>query len=189
MQSVVESRAEVRPAPRTADDKKKVFVVHGRNEKLRKAMFDFLRSLDLKPLEWSQAVKATKKPSPYIGEILESAFKEAQAIVVLLSGDDQARLREEFVKDEDPSYEKELTPQPRPNVLFEAGIAMGRSQDRTILVEIGKVRPWSDIAGKHVTYFDGSAEKRNELAVKLETAGCDVDTSGQDWLSTGDFQA
>lgn len=51
-----------------------VFVVHGRNVEARNAMFAFLRSVDLQPLEWAQAVKATGKPMPYIGEILDAAF-------------------------------------------------------------------------------------------------------------------
>lgn len=166
---------------------KTVFVVHGRDESLRKSMFDFLRSIDLNPLEWSQAIVATKKPSPYIGDILNTAFRLAQAIVVISSGDDEARLLNKFIKDIDPDYERELTPQPRPNVLFEAGMAMGRSQERTILVQVGKVKPWSDIAGRHITYLDNSPEKRNELVNKLKAAGCDVDTSGEDWYKTGDF--
>lgn len=168
-------------------NRKTVFVVHGRDENLRRAMFDFLRSIGLNPLEWTQAIVATKKPSPYIGDILNTAFGLAQAIVVLISGDDESRLLKKFIEDTDPDYEKELTPQPRPNVLFEAGMAMGRSQERTVLVQIGKVRPWSDIAGRHITYLDNSPEKRSEFVAKLQAAGCDANTSGQDWYTTGDF--
>ena len=32
-------------------------------------------------------------------------------------------------------------------------------------------------------------EKRNDLAQRLKTAGCEVDTSGTDWLKAGDFTA
>ena len=56
------------------DRKRKVFVVHGRNESARVAMFAFLRSLGLQPIEWSQAVAATGEASPYIGTVLDSAF-------------------------------------------------------------------------------------------------------------------
>jgi hypothetical protein len=55
-------------------DPKKVFVVHGRNERLRQELFNFLRAIGLKPLEWSQAVASTGKSAPYIGEVLEAAF-------------------------------------------------------------------------------------------------------------------
>ena len=167
---------------------KTVFVVHGRNDKLRVSMFNFLRALGLNPLEWSQAIQATQKASPYIGEILDTAFAQAQAIIVLFSGDDEARLLAGFLGQNEKSYEKELTPQPRPNVIFEAGMAMGRDEDRTILVQVGEIRPISDIAGRHITRLDNSAQKRQELVTKLSGTGCEVDTSGADWLSVGDFE-
>ena len=75
-------------------DRRKVFVVHGRNEKLRSDFFGFLRALRLNPLEWSHAINLTGKASPYIGEALDAAFKNAQAVVVLLSPDDEVRLTE-----------------------------------------------------------------------------------------------
>lgn len=37
-------------------DKTIVFVVHGRNEQFRKSMFEFLLSIGLRPIEWSQAI-------------------------------------------------------------------------------------------------------------------------------------
>lgn len=168
-------------------DSKKVFVIHGRNEKLRHSMFDFLKALGLDPLEWNALIKATKKGSPYIGEIIDKALEEAQAILVLLTGDDEAKLREEFIRDDDADYEKQLTPQARPNVLFEAGMAFGRRAERTILVQVRKLRPWSDVGGRHITRLDNTREKRQELADKLKSTGCDVDTSDQNWKKVGDF--
>ena len=115
-------------------DKTRVFVVHGRNEELRKSMFDFLRSIGLKPIEWSQAIQMTGETAPFIGDILDEAFQQAQAVVVLLNGDDEARLRPEYHSDKMPEYEKNLTPQARPNVLFEAGLALGRFPKRNLLL-------------------------------------------------------
>ncbi|MEI2722671.1 MAG: hypothetical protein V9H26_03745 [Verrucomicrobiota bacterium] len=43
-----------------------------------------------------QAIKMTGQPSPYVGTILETAFREAAAIVVLFTPDDEARLRRNF---------------------------------------------------------------------------------------------
>ena len=65
-----------------------VFVVHGRDTSAREAVFAFLRALGLKPLEWSQAIRLVRRGSPYVGEILEAAFREAAAVVVLLTPDD-----------------------------------------------------------------------------------------------------
>jgi hypothetical protein len=170
----------------THPDPKAIFVVHGRNEVARKGMFDFLRSIGLKPLEWSQAVMLTGKAAPYISEVLDKAFDAAQAVVVLMTPDEITYLRREYVSgEEDPDFRP--SGQARPNVLFEAGMAMGRRPDRTVLVELGKVRPFSDVGGRHAIYMDGGAEKRKELAQRLETAGCEVDLTGNDWMTAGDL--
>ena len=49
-------------------DAREVFVVHGRNGKAREAIFAFLRSIGLHPLEWSEAVQSTGKPMPISGK-------------------------------------------------------------------------------------------------------------------------
>ena len=170
-------------------DAQEVFVVHGRNGKARQAIFDFLRSIGLHPLEWSEAVQSTGHPSPYIGDILNAAFSKAHAVVVLMTPDDDAQLREPFRGDNDPPHETKLSGQARPNVLFEAGMAMGRNEDRTILVELGTLRPFSDIAGHHVIRFDNSTQRRQELAQRLRSAGCPVNLDGTDWHTAGDFEA
>ncbi len=164
-----------------------VFVVHGRNHKIKDAMFTFLRSVGLKPLEWNQAIKMTGQPSPYVGTILETAFREAAAIVVLFTPDDEARLRKKFLSSRDPAFEKELTGQARPNVLFEAGMAFGKDPNSTLLVEVGDLRPFSDVAGRHALHMANDPARRQELVTKLANAGCNVDTSGSDWLTAGDF--
>lgn len=174
-------------APRPRRKGRKVFVVHGRNLALRTAMFRFLRALGLEPIEWSKAVKATGSAAPYVGEVLDKAFEEAVAVVVLLTADDQARLRARLRKASDPTYESRMTGQARPNVLFEAGMAFGSHPRSTILVEVGELRPFSDIGGRHVVRLSNLPEARQELANRLETAGCIVDMSGTDWMSEGDF--
>jgi predicted nucleotide-binding protein len=168
-------------------DARKVFVVHGRDSRLRDDFFLFLRALNLQPMEWSEALKLTGKASPSIGEALESAFKNAQAVIVLLSPDDEVRLSPELWRDREDEDEKEIKRQARPNVLFEAGMAFATHSDRTLLVEVGEVKPFSDIAGRHVVRLSNSPKRRNEIAERLRTAGCDASTSGKDWLNTGDF--
>lgn len=174
-------------SPPKAVDTRTVFVVHGRNIGARDAMFMFLRSINLKPLEFMEAINATGRPSPYIGEILDAAFSQAQAVIVLFTPDDEARLREHFQEPSDPRHETELTGQSRPNVLFEAGMAMGRDEDRTVLVELGDTRPFSDIGGRHILRIDNTTERRQELAQRLLSAGCDVNINGSEWHSSGDF--
>ncbi len=169
-------------------DKRKVFVVHGRNVKLSVSMFSFLEAIGLEPIDWSEAIKGTGNATPYIGEVLEYVFSAAQAIVVLMTPDDLAYLKPELRKKDDDSYERELTPQARQNVLFEAGMSMGKNPARTIIIEIGKLRPFSDLGGRHVIRMSGSESERKEIAYRLKNAGCTVDTSGDDWKTIGDFE-
>lgn len=164
-----------------------VFVVHGRNESLRKSIFQFLRALGLTPIEWRKAIELTGKPSPYVGEILDAAFTNAVAVLVLLSPDDEAKLKDQFIQQSDDPLEKTLTPQPRANVLFEAGMAFGRNPNATVLVQVGTIRQFSDIAGRHVVRLTNTVQSRMELVTKLKSAGCSVDDSGTDWHTEGDF--
>lgn len=170
-------------------DERTVFVVHGRDRSARDALFTFLRSLGLKPLEWQQVIDLSGSAAPYVGDLLQAAFEAAQAVVVLLTPDDLAVLREDLRSGDDPHYESSLTGQARPNVLFEAGMAFGRNPTQTVLVEIGRLRPFSDIGGRHVIRLDGSVVRRQELALRLASAGCQVDMTGSDWHTVGDFTA
>ena len=164
-----------------------VFVVHGRDIDARRELFIFLRSLGLKPIEWNQAIRMTGQASPYVGTILDTAFREAAAVVVLLTPDDDVRLRKRYHKAREPDYEKNLTGQARPNVLFEAGMAFGRNPNSTVLVQLGDVKAFSDVGGRHVVHLSNDPTSRNELATKLANAGCNVDTAGTDWLNAGDL--
>jgi predicted nucleotide-binding protein len=166
-------------------DPRCVFVIHGRNERARKAVFEFLQAVGLSPIEWSQARALTGKPSPYNGEILEAGLERSRGILVLLTGDEEVRLRESFRRE----HERAETAgwQPRPNVLFEAGYAMARAPERTVLVELGALRPFSDIDGRHTVELTNSMKSRHELAARLRDAGCAVNTSGTGWHAAGDF--
>jgi len=166
---------------------KSVWIVHGRDDKLRRAMFDFVRSIGLEPLEWSSAVKATRKGSPYPGEVLDKAFAKASAVIVLLTPDDEAQLRKIHWRKGEEKYEKKLMGQARPNVLFEAGMAFGTHPSQTVLVEIGKCRPFSDTLGRLVVRMNDTPAKRKELADRLAAAGCIIDITSNAWMDAGDF--
>jgi predicted nucleotide-binding protein len=183
-------RPIARRRPTTPPNRKSnsVMVVHGRNAAVRDAMYTFLRALGLRPIEWSHGVKATKKGAPVIREVLDAMFKRAAAVVVLLTPDDEAKLKKEFLKPSDAAYERTLTGQARANVLFEAGRAFGSHPDNTILVQVGSHRPLSDLSGVHIVRLDNEPASRNDLASRLETAGCAVDRSGDDWYTAGDFE-
>lgn len=183
-QSVVDNSIERHTI---SENRQRVFVVHGRNEEARSALFDFLRAIGLHPLEWSEIVRETGESAPYVGQVLETGFRIVQAVVVLMTPDDEARLRKQYWSDNEPSEETRLVPQPRPNVLIEAGMALGLFPKRTVIVELGRIRAISDILGRHVIRMNNSTERRQELARRLETAGCSVNLLGTDWHRAGKF--
>jgi predicted nucleotide-binding protein len=150
-------------------------------------MFEFLKALGLNPIDWSEAIHSTGRTLMHISEILTSAFAKAQAILVLFTGDDEGRLRKRFRRKDDPDYETKETPQPRLNVVFEAGMAFGHCPQRTVLVQLGhKMRPFSDISGIYIIHFTDTRENRKLLRDQLKRAGCAI-RPREDWLTAGDF--
>ncbi len=185
---MIHKEKEARLVKSEAKDKRKVWVVHGRNLKARDAMFAFLQAIDLDPMEWGEALALTGKGTPYTGEVLDLAFAEAQAVVVLITGDDMARLGTRFAEPHDPPEETDPTPQARPNVLFEAGMAFGKYPERTVLVHFGKTRPFSDVAGRNILYISNDIKRRQGLVDRLRTAGCAVKIENRtQWHDAGDF--
>jgi predicted nucleotide-binding protein len=184
LDSVPRPTGETPPMP----DPRDVFVIHGRDDQARRALVGFLRDLDLHPLDWEEVVQQTGKPSPYMGEVLEKAFAHNQAAVVLMTPDDGAVLHESLRNRHDKAFEGELTGQVRPNVLVEAGMALGLQRDRTVVIEIGSLRPISDLAGLNTVRFDGTSEGLQKIAQRLRAAGCAVNTNGTEWLNLSRFK-
>lgn len=160
-----------------------VFVIHGQNERAKEELFVFLKEIDLKPTAWSKAVEMTKKSSPYVSEIVRTGLDKAQAIIALFTDDEEVTLRANLAKGRDDSGY-----QPRPNVIFEAGWAFGQYPDKTIFVEMGSLRPISDIAGIHTIRLDDSFDRRRDLAQRLKGCGCPVDIDHSNWDKAGKFK-
>jgi predicted nucleotide-binding protein len=128
---------------------KTIFVVHGRDNALRESMFAFLRALQLEPLEWDQAIRRARRgANPFVGDVIDRVMDQAQAVLVLFSPDDLVQLKDQFVASHEKNAEGKPRGQARPNVIFEAGLAMGRHQEKTVFVQVGDVKPFSDIGGR-----------------------------------------
>jgi hypothetical protein len=174
------------PPPATPSDRD-VFVIHGRDEAARQAVFALLRSLNLQPLEWEALVRRTGKASPYLAEVITLAASTTRAALVVLTPDDVVRLHPRLLDNEPDPHEVELSCQARPNVYIELGLALMAYPSRTVIVEIGRMRRPSDIVGLNVIRFDGSTVPLRKVASRLRSAGCAVDDSGTDWLDPARF--
>jgi len=118
---------------------------------------------------------------------VESGFAMGHAAVVVLTPDEDSKLRSRFAKSADEGRPR---PQPRPNVLIEAGMALALFPRKTILVKIGDVGSLpSDLGGRDVLKMDNTPEKRLEFIQRLKSVGCAVDDSSKEWLAAGDFQS
>ncbi|SRR6266568_4982669 len=164
-----------------------VFVVHGRDDKLRDSMYQFLGALGLKPQEWGHAIRAARGGNPYVNDAVTKIMEQAQAIVVMLSPDDEAMLKSQFVSSGERSTEGKLRGQARSNVIFETGIAIGAHHKKTVIVRVGDVKPFTDIGGMHILHLTGDDASRHELANRLRRLGCKIDREGDHWLRAGTF--
>lgn len=169
---------------------RRIFLVHGRDMRLRKAMVEYLNSLDLRVVSWTEALVSTGLGTPYTGDVVVAGMAMSDAVVVLLTPDDLGMVKPDFLSESDGPGERDLSGQPRMNVIFEAGMAMARDRVRTVLVEVGGVRPMTDTEGLNVVRFGrGEPEARHQLASRLQGLGLQVDMSNHEWLSAGDFSA
>jgi predicted nucleotide-binding protein len=171
--------------PRPKDNS--VFVIGGRDIALTESMFAFLSALGCKPIEFHQAVARVKGTgNPFVGQVLDDAFEKVQALVVLFSPDDEAKLKDQFLKPSEVTTEGRYRGQARPNVIFEAGMAMGRHEEKTIMVQVGEIKGFSDLAGRHMVRLDDTFASRNDFVQRLSKY-CRVDTSGTRWTTVGRF--
>lgn len=144
--------------------------------------------MGLHPLEWEELVRQTATASPYNAEVVRAAFRRAQAVVALLTPDDEARLHPSLASADDPEHERQPSGQPRPNVLIEAGMALHGQPHRIVVIEIGRFRPASDLAGMNTVRIDGtSSEPLKAIALRLQTPGCAANDTGTDWLNFARF--
>jgi predicted nucleotide-binding protein len=153
-------------------NRKAVMVIYGHDREANNALFGWLRSIGLQPQEWSQLIQLSGSASPYIGQVLDQAFEHVQAVVAFFTPDEHVR----------SAGSRQWRLQARPNVLIEAGMALVTHPERTVFVTLGSQQLPSDLTGRHYVRLDGTSAPLHEIASLLRNAGCEVDTSGADWL-------
>lgn len=164
---------------------KSVFVVHGRNKQARNAVFTFLRSIGLEPVDWTKAISLTGQASPYVFDIVKTGLEHAQCAVILFTPDDMAKLRTELAHEA-------FAFQPRPNVFFEAGMAMTiGGQEKTIIIHFEKLREITDLDGISFQLLSNDPQSRKAFIERLKIAGCQLNENTSEFLNKetgGDFE-
>jgi hypothetical protein len=65
-------------------------------------------------------------------------------------------------------------------------MAMSRHPEKTVMVQVGAVKSFSDISGRHMVHLNDSYDSRLDFATRLGNI-CKVDTSGTRWTKVGKF--
>jgi len=192
---IAQTEASEKPEPHTEGaqmiDPRRVFVVYGRNIAAYKAMVSFLSMLDLKVWNFDE-LSAECGGSEFVGTIIEKGMKSSAAVIALFTPDEVTALHPDLRFAHDRPTDK-LRWQARPNVIFEAGLALGMDAKKTIIVTLGAdVALFSDADGRHIVRLSNSREARNRLRLKLSAAKCAVDMKTDSWADpalAGDFES
>ena len=156
-----------------------VFVVYGHDEDAREALHTFLRTLGINIITFNHA-RGSGSESNY--EIVRNGLDSATAVIILFTPDEYVQTRPDLPGSSSHRY------QPRPNVLIEAGWAFGAHKNKAIVVEVSMTNFASDFDGiNNVRMKDASS--LNDLAIRLEKAGCLVDRTDPTWLEVERYPA
>lgn len=113
----------------------KVFVIYGHDERVLNSVESLLHRIGCAPLIF----KRLKIVSKTAIEVLEQTLPEADAVIALLTPDDEGRKR--------GGQDGALEMRARQNVLVEAGYAVISNRSRSIIVALGGVSIPSDFDG------------------------------------------
>lgn len=117
--------------------KPSVFVIHGRNQTYLNRLLELLRRLGIDAHTFDSI---PKRGSPTVIELLEEWILKVNAVIVLLTPDDEGRLK----------GTRPLKPRARQNVVFEAGYGLISARDKSLVVELGDVERLTDMEGIHI---------------------------------------
>jgi hypothetical protein len=131
---------------------------------MRRELFAFLRMLKLSPLSWHEEIHTLHKflPQAQVQEMLRGA----QAIVILITEDDEAELATSEFQFAQPE------PSLSPTQLLNLAGEQARHSGRMILLGMGQVRDrWAE-ADSPLILLNNKMAPRWQLMLRLEDAGC-----------------
>jgi predicted nucleotide-binding protein len=165
-----------------------VFICHGRNQQAVEELSRFLRYIGLQPTTFRDV--AARMPNRSAVEIVRRGMAEARAVLVLFTPDEKAQLDPKLHQRGEPSVEQSRC-QARPNVVFEAGVALAIDPEKTQLITMGAVELCSDLQGPQVVRLSNDKISRVDLRARLSHLGCPVSHHNLDFDKlnlAGDFE-
>jgi hypothetical protein len=139
-------------------DSNEVFIVHGRNQKVKSEVSDFLRSFRLSPIILNQEANEGMT-------VIEKFEKYANVgyAVVLMTDDDLGKEKSEA----------DLKPRARQNVVLELGYFIAKSRGKICILYSAGVELPSDLGGIIYEMIDDDGIWKSALERELRKAGFD----------------
>ena len=131
-----------------------VFVVHGRNMQAANAVFQLVESMGIETRSL-RSIEEEFKTSNSLWQTIYIGIQLAEAVIVLLTPDDEAQLTGEL-------GQSEPRMQARPNVFLELGLALGICPEKTILLNVPPSCMPTDLLG-HLRIEVGDNEDWREV--------------------------
>lgn len=150
-------------------DRKKVFVVHGRNEAVLNQVELFLHRIGLEPIILFREVSEGR----VVIEKFEYHASTAGYAIVILTPEDIGYLREEYNDGKGKGADEERA---RQNVVFEMGYFFARlGRGKVAALQQGHVTKPSDIEGiVYIPMRSGNSDWQLNLAKEMKSAGVDL---------------
>jgi predicted nucleotide-binding protein len=150
------------PSNRNRDfDEKKVFIVHGHNDKIKQTVARTLETIGLAPIILAEQPDKGRT----VIEKFESEGNNVGFAVVLLTADDKGR----------KNYARKMQDRARQNVVFEMGYFMALlGRERVLLLLQEGVEEPSDLKGVVYTPLDKEGVWRYKLVKELREQGYEV---------------
>ena len=151
--------AGVASAPLVSNGRKRVHIIHGKDEAMKQEVSKTLEKLGFEPVILHEQPNQGRN---LLGEFSE--YSDVTFAVVLLSPDDNATAAQ--------------TAKASQNVILELGFFLGKLGKRSVLPLYRETRNFDlppDIAGTTYTKFDGEGTWKYKLAKELQNSGYKVD--------------
>lgn len=170
------------PSQRADRPRDTVFIIYGRNAHVVTELTKYLQALQLKVVQFNE-LSSDAGPNAPVFEIVKQGVARSGAVIALFTPDEWSVLEPSLRSPSDKQHEVQRY-QPRPNVLYEAGLAFALNPDATVLVSLGNVDVPSDLHGIHVVRLNDGVDARKLLRDKLVACGLTVEMSGVQYLNT-----
>jgi predicted nucleotide-binding protein len=141
---------------------RRIFIVHGRDGEMREAVARFIGEIGFEPVILHEQANGGRT----VIEKFEAHSEPARFAVVLLSGEDEGRLK----------GTDNLAPRARQNVILELGYFVGKlTRARVCALKRGDLEVPSDIVGVVFEPYDDAGAWKQIIARELQAAGYVID--------------